>query len=626
MLLNLRLSQQTMLLVLGPLLANIVFIYCLYSSLSDMEVQAEQAEQARTIALHMNNFMRAALAMAGHVKFSLVNKDLGDTADYIGEIKTELGILKELTKNRPEERAIVERISKKIEKGIEYAYQIRDYVQNDNLETAGRLRRELKPILAEAAAHLEDLRIEEERLERFAPHVVAQRRELIKSFVIVGISVNVLLAFFLTLIVNRSLLQRLGIVAYNARAFTDNRPLLPPPGGSDEIAALDQSFRDMAQALTLARSYERSEADRLIQIVHGLPLGLALLNAKGEITMTNETLSKMLLLNEDELVGQTLGSFFTPAVDFDTLLSKKQLEARKFNGATFPAEIACTCIETHEGVSWLFLLVDISERLNVERMKQQFVAVVSHELRTPLTTVGNFCEMIEEGIYGRLNDSGMESLKGVQTGVTRLIKLTRDLLDIERLEAGYMQLDIREFDFNQVLAQALHAVSGQADKLGVNVEMPSTEVSVSADLERSVQVLVNLISNALKFSVPGSTVKVSLKKEPNTHKSEWEHATGAITLSKEHEMLKIEVIDSGPGIAVEHQRRIFDRFQQVSTDDAKKRGGAGLGLAICKSIVEGHGGTIGVDSEPGQGSIFWFTLPVAHETKSFQSKIDGGGS
>lgn len=609
MLFNLRLSQQTMLLVLIPLLFNIGFICWLYSALSEMEVQAEQAEQARTIALHMNNFMRAAVAMAGHTKFSMVDKNLSETSDYVRELKKELRILSELTEEQPKQREIVERISKKIEKGIEIAFKIKEYVQDDDLVTAARLRSDLKPVLAEAAQHLEALREEEERLEQFAPHVVSQRRELIKNALIAGISVNILVAIVLTLIVNRSLVHRIGIVAYNARAFTNNQPLLPPPGGSDEITELDKTFRDMAQALTLARSYERSEAERLIQIVHGLPLGLALLDSKGSITMTNETLSKMLLLNEDELIGQSLGSFFTPSVDFDTLLSKKQLEARKFNGVTFPAEIACTCIETHEGVSWLFLLVDISERLNVERMKQQFVAVVSHELRTPLTTVGNFCEMIEEGIYGRLNDSGMESLQGVQTGVTRLIKLTRDLLDIERLEAGYMQLDIRDFGFNQVLTQALHAVSGQAEKLGVQVEIPSTDISVSADPERSVQILVNLISNALKFSPAGSTVKVSLKKEPNTHRSDWQRTTSAITLSRDHEMLRVDVTDSGPGIALEHQKRIFDRFQQVSTDDAKKRGGAGLGLAICKSIVEQHGGTIGVDSEPGSGSSFWFTLP-----------------
>lgn len=600
-----------MLLVLIPLSVNIGFIYWLYSSLSAMEVQAEQAEQARTIALHMNNFMRAAVAMAGHTKFSLVNKDLSETSDYVKELRGELRTLKELTKDRPKEREIVERISEKIQKGIEYAFKIRKYIQNDDIVTAAKLRQELKPTLAEAAEHLEALRMEEERLEQFAPHVVSQRRELIQTILIAGISVNFMMAIVLTLAVNRSLVHRIGIVSYNARAFTKNEPLSPPPGGSDEIAELDKSFREMAQALTLARSNERSEADRLIQIVHGLPLGLALLNSKGVITMTNETLSKMLLLNEDELVGQALGSFFTPSVDFDTLLSKKQLEARKFNGVTFPAEIACTCIETHEGVSWLFLLVDISERLNVERMKQQFVAVVSHELRTPLTTVGNFCEMIEEGIYGRLNDSGMESLKGVQTGVTRLIKLTRDLLDIERLEAGYMQLDIREFGFNQALTQALHAVSGQAEKLGVKVEIPSTDITVSADPERSVQVLVNLISNALKFSPAGSTVKVSVKIEPNIHKSEWERTTSSITLSKDQEMLRVDVTDSGSGIALEHQKRIFDRFQQVSTDDAKKRGGAGLGLAICKSIVEQHGGTIGVDSEPGEGSRFWFTLPIS---------------
>src|SRR5579885_1992173 len=246
----------------------------------------------------------------------------------------------------------------------------------------------------------------------------------------------------------------------------------------------------------------------------------------------------------------------------------------------------------------------ISERQELDRMKQQFVAVVSHELRTPLTNMGLFLDNVSKGLYGKLDESGTEVLGGVQQGVGRLIKLTTDLLDVERLEAGAFQLDIKPVPVDRCVQHAVNAVAGQAKAKGVTIEVSVNDCIVNADEERSVnadkecivnadrerlvQVLVNLLSNAIKFSPSNSTV--SVRTTPSDA------------------MLRVEIRDDGPGVPEALQERIFDRFQQVNIDDSKKLGGAGLGLAICKSIVEQHGGKIGVDSTPGAGATFWFTL------------------
>lgn len=595
MLKHLRLSQQTLLLVLVPVIFEMGFVWWLYSALSDVERQAEQADHARVVATHINRFLRCIMAIAGETRYKTLTRDVAPSSILlIEEARRELKILERLLKDKPQEKEYIDKIKGFLERAIDNGYKIRQYRDSGDLSNALIIHKEMRPLLIQISENMENLRITEERLEDMAPHVVTERRELIKNALIAGVALNILLAFVLALIVNRGLVSRLSIVTANAKAFKENKPLNPPPGGSDEIALVDDAFRDMAQALTLARSHEKAEAERLVQIVHGLPLGLVVVDDNGIITMANETLSMMLLRNEHELIGLPLTKFFTPETSFDTLRQLKQADAVKFGGFTFPAEIASTYINTSDGPSWLMLIVDIRERQEIERMKQQFVAVVSHELRTPLTTVGNFLDMLENGIYGQVTESGMVSLKGVQVGVERLIKLTRDLLDIERLEAGSLQLDVQNIPIAACLDQALNAVSAPAEKAKVNIDIAKTDIKVKADLERIVQVLINLISNAIKFSPVDSSIKVELAEEAK--------------------MVRVKIADQGPGIAQNMQDRIFDRFQQVSIDDSKKRGGAGLGLAICKQIVEQHSGQIGVESEIGKGSIFWFTLPLSESS------------
>ncbi len=155
---------------------------------------------------------------------------------------------------------------------------------------------------------------------------------------------------------------------------------------------------------------------------------------------------------------------FEPRLEFEAFRQKCQLEATRHDGTKFPVELACASIETRDGILWLMLVVDITERHQLDRMKQQFVAVVSHELRTPLNNMGMFLDTVEKGIYGRLDDNGMDILAGVQRGVDRLIKLTTDLMDVERLEAGALQLEIIPLPIDKrCIEDAMKTVVRQAE-------------------------------------------------------------------------------------------------------------------------------------------------------------------
>ena len=225
----------------------------------------------------------------------------------------------------------------------------------------------------------------------------------------------------------------------------------------------------------------------------------------------------------------------------------------------------------------------------LEETKQQFLAMVSHDLRSPLTSLGLFLEMVSDGTYGQLSESGMKRTAVAERSVTRLIALINDLLDFEKLQSGQFNLEKKSFALAPVVARSLDAVSSLADQSKVKLQSDPIDFEAYADDDRVIQILVNLISNAVKFSPEGGTVTVSATRSDSG--------------------VELRVADQGRGIPADFQSTIFEKFKQVKKTDATEKGGTGLGLAICKAIVEAHGGKIGVESEEGKGATFWFSLP-----------------
>jgi signal transduction histidine kinase len=216
--------------------------------------------------------------------------------------------------------------------------------------------------------------------------------------------------------------------------------------------------------------------------------------------------------------------------------------------------------------------------------------MISHDLRTPLAAIMTSLELIGAGAYGELKERGQEMVGEAHSSVEMLLSLINEMLEIERFEAGALTLDCENTDLFAVLSRAADAVRPLADKQEIKIVLPDTTIEVYGDTERLIRVLINLLGNALKFTPRGSTITIG---------------AGALP-----EMAKVTVTDQGRGIPSEYKDKIFDRFQQIDKTDATVKGGSGLGLAICKAIVTAHGGEIGVDSELGRGSTFWFTVPL----------------
>ena len=233
---------------------------------------------------------------------------------------------------------------------------------------------------------------------------------------------------------------------------------------------------------------------------------------------------------------------------------------------------------------------DVTQRREVDRMKSEFISIVSHELRTPLTAIHGSLGLLAGGIAGELSPTGQRMVDIALVSSDRLGRLINEILDIERIESGKLSMELGQHSCRALIESAVSQVQVLAEEAGVRVSIGATEGEVYADADRVVQTLLNLIGNAIKFSYSGGYVSVRSETQG--------------------EFVQFAIRDDGRGIPEDKLDRIFSRFEQVDSTDAREKGGSGLGLSISRSIVERLGGRIWAENNAGAGATFLFTLPA----------------
>ena len=236
------------------------------------------------------------------------------------------------------------------------------------------------------------------------------------------------------------------------------------------------------------------------------------------------------------------------------------------------------------------MLKDITERKELDRVKDEFVSVVGHELRTPLTSIRGSLGLLAGGVMGELPAEAAGMLSTAISSTDRLVRLVNDILDIERMDSGRAETEVAPVRASELVESSIQAIEGMAREVDVNLRAEVEDALVTCDADKIVQVLTNLLGNAIKFSPIGGTVDVAFA------------AVGEEAL--------FSVTDSGRGIPPSQLESIFGRFNQVDASDAREKGGTGLGLAIAQRIVEQHGGRIWAESTEGEGSTLTFTFPL----------------
>ena len=332
------------------------------------------------------------------------------------------------------------------------------------------------------------------------------------------------------------------------------------------------------------------------------PMGIFMTDMQGQCIYTNPRFHAIFGCTFEELLGKGYEQFIYPEdkeevlAKWLTAISQKQEFSAEFRGVRkdgiirFIRGLSAPIFSVgDEFIGYVGTIEDITDSQAIETMKSEFISIVSHELRTPLASIRGSLGLLAAGVFKNKPETAQQMLNIAAHDTERLVRLVNDILDLERLEAQKVKLNQQWWDALTLMRQSVETVQSLAVQSNITLSVTPTSVRVWADSDRIIQTLVNLVSNAIKFSPPNTTVTLSLQDQADR--------------------VLFQIKDQGRGIPADKLEPIFGRFQQVDASDSRQKGGTGLGLAICKSIVQQHGGKIWVESAVGEGSNFYFTLP-----------------
>ena len=390
---------------------------------------------------------------------------------------------------------------------------------------------------------------------------------------------------------------------------------------------VDQSERERRLVIEEQARLEQ----RFRQLLEAAPDAIVEVTEDGTIVLVNRIAETMFGYDRHELVGQSVDLLVPDALRHShhrqrnsylhnprtrPMGSGLELHARRRDGSLFPVEISLSPIHTDDSVHVTAVIRDVTDRKRAEsevrrlqqryttelegrnreieranRLKSEFLASMSHELRTPLHTIIGFTELLEEGGEGALNEKQKRFLEHIHRDSAHLLELINDILDLSKIESGQMVLKREVFPLRHSIEEVLDSVRPGAALKGILIEdRGGAECRVDADPLRVKEMLYNLLSNAVKFTPRDGKVWVETREESG--------------------FAYVTVGDTGVGISMEEQENIFDKFYQVGNTTSGVREGTGLGLSITKELVQMHGGWMEVESRPGEGSRFTFTLPA----------------
>jgi len=385
----------------------------------------------------------------------------------------------------------------------------------------------------------------------------------------------------------------------------------PPPFTSLEVELLSSFAHQASVAIERAELFatvlqEKKESEAVIRNTAD---GIAIIDHQRRVVDFNPALEQLTGWPREKALGVSCSEvlhgrnagkdslcekgcpFSLAASQDDSLLVEHSITTR--DGRQLDVQISYGLIRDEAGeVSRVIAVVrDISKQKELERLRSEFVSTVSHEFRTPLALIKGYIATLLRQDLALGDETRKRFLRNTDEAADRLSRLIGELLSVSRIEAGRLELELQPLDLGELVTEVLERLRLEASHCQLVAQLPPQGLTVQADSDKVERVLLNLLTNAIKFSPEGGTVTVEVQ---------WTEAPPGVLIS---------VTDQGSGIPSEHLDRVFDKFYQAGDDLVKKTDGVGLGLYICKSIVEYHGGRIWVESTPGEGSTFKFTLP-----------------
>lgn len=602
-----KLSHKAFILVSVPLIFELVLVSMLVYFNEQVQLERAREAHARDIAASINIIIKYNLEFSIFMAMSHSMPEMeARSFDARTRMWSEVKTLNQLVQDRAEEKTSFDRILKLIEEMNRSYRRIQSYQASKNkiaeaatwFKYLGAADEVFKTADLLQGKNTKEILERKERIDRF--------EHLLHVSALVLIVGNVAIAFGLAASFNATTSRRLLLLMDTANRLAAGQAPKYNLGGHDELTQLDDVFHQLHGALSLLRRRERAILENAVEVICSLDKDL-------KFAELNQAVNRLWGYLPDDLIGARVAEVL--AAEARQLVAEK-LETAKASNAnseiTFEAPItkhgggraesAWSVNWSQEDQAFYCVIHDVTERKKLDALKREFVAIVSHDLRTPLTNVQLIHELVDDEAREKLSHDSYAELSSVRDNVSRLIALINNLLDLEKLESGNMDVEPVQRELAPVVTESISALKsiGKGKKIQL-VNTVDEQLEAYFDRERILQVLVNFLSNALKYSPPSSTIE--------------------ITAETQGDFIRVSVNDQGPGIPEAVIATIFERFKQASRDDERIHKGSGLGLAICKQIVESHCGSIGVDSKPGEGSKFWFTLPASEEVQR-KSKVN----
>ncbi len=600
--LKLKLMHMGLAIALVPLVFELFFLVVLAVLLYQVEVETKNLEHSRSVICDVDA-LTGCITDAGMKLFDIaVSGDFSSSKQFEEELEKGRGkiqSLHQLITDRAQVRKLNELqvAASKLMTGFESGRSaIQDDVENGTevkrkftqLTRSKQSKLDWKGAIDSIGALSDELVDMEVKLHPSSQAQVEETRERVKLFIRLGFILNVVLALGLAGVFATRIAGRLRSIAENASRLSRQEQLLPMISGSDEIAELDMAFHQMAGALKEASRRERAVIDNATEVICSL-------TATGNFTSVNPATISVWVRQPDELIGKHF-STIVHADDVDAM----QKALQEIVTSTSTGQFECRIVRGDSTIGYFMWSVrwdntqkvlfcvthDISQRKELERMKSEFLAMVSHDVRTPLSSMKSILTLLSVEAYGDVDHEGKARIEVTERDVDRVLMLINNLLDLDKMEEGKFAIDAADTTSGVIVESAIDATADLIELKGLEVEVLDSNVAITADKNRLVQAMVNLLT-ALIDSAPRESEVV-------------------IDVTEEDGVVRFAITGVGTATLDNEPEVIFSRFSQVP--DGRGHG-AGLGLPIAKAIVEAHGGEIGVSSDNPGSTVFWFTIP-----------------
>ncbi|HEY1837018.1 MAG TPA: PAS domain S-box protein [Rhizomicrobium sp.] len=370
-------------------------------------------------------------------------------------------------------------------------------------------------------------------------------------------------------------------------------------------ATIGAYARDVSERRAAQEAVRESERQFRLLVNGVTDHAMFMVDRDGIVTNWNAGAERLTGYSAPEAIGRACAFLYTDedqATDLPSLALRHAIEDGRFeaqswrvrkDGSRFWADVVIDAVYDDDKnlIGLATIMRDITERKRIEQLKEEFVSTVNHELRTPLTSIAGSLGLLAGGAGGEMPAGAARLINIAHANCQRLIRLINDMLDVEKIQSGKMRFEMTRLSFTDVARRTLDTLQGLGEQAKVAIELTTSgQTDIRGDNDRLVQVITNLVSNAVKFSPPDGTVRV--------------------TVSQIDRLVRLCVSDDGPGIPDEFRTRIFSKFSQADSSDSRQKGGTGLGLVIAKEIVDRHGGRLWFESESGKGTRFYVDLPA----------------